>query len=77
LKKAELSYEDEKYSYLIFSREPLPAALSRIIRRPQINAGFVKLTLCGANEITQETFTKRDKATFKAARKIHWGDRWP
>lgn len=77
LKKGELSYEDEKFSYLIFAREPKPFAASRIIRRPVSGSGFVKLTACDAKGITHETITRRDKASFKAARKVQWGDRWP
>lgn len=76
LKKGELSYEDEKFSYLIFTRESKPLSSSRIIRRPVSGSGFVKLTICGDQGVSQETFTKRDKVKFKAARKADWGDKW-
>ena len=77
LKKGELSYEDEKFSYVTFVREPKTRAISRVIRRPASGPGFVKLSVCGENGINQETIPRRDKAGFKAARKVQWGDKWP
>ncbi|MGZ8695556.1 MAG: small ribosomal subunit Rsm22 family protein, partial [Gaiellaceae bacterium] len=35
-KGVELGYEDEKFSYAVLSREPVPKAAARIIRQPQV-----------------------------------------
>jgi len=41
LKGAELPYEDEKFSYVIATRTPVDRAAARIIRRPDVQKGFV------------------------------------
>ena len=76
LKGGELNYEDEKFSYLIFSREPHTRAPSRIIRHPLFNKGYVKMTLCTKNGITAHTVTKSKGGDYRQARKSEWGDGW-
>src|SRR5438309_11356539 len=45
LKGAELSYEDEKFSYGAALRNPTAAAESRMVRRPEKMTGHVQLAL--------------------------------
>ena len=71
-KSASLSYEDEKYFYLLISKdnECLVNEEKRVIRRPQIKTNFVELKLCSKDGVKLEMFTKKDKQAFKMASKI-------
>ena len=74
VKAGVLNYEDEKYSYVAVSKFPVKSLSARIIRRPQISSGLVKLSLCAADGINETTFTKKARSNFKVARKSSWGD---
>lgn len=76
VKNAALNYEDEKFSYLIFTKN-IDTSLfeSRIVRHPQIHKGHVCVSLCTKSKvIVQETFTKKDKEKYKLIKKLSWGD---
>ncbi|MGH3192853.1 MAG: small ribosomal subunit Rsm22 family protein [Streptosporangiaceae bacterium] len=77
LKDAYLNYEDEKFSFVMATRNDPITPAARIIRRPLKRKGFVSLELCVANgEARQHTVTKRNTDLYRAARKAEWGDRW-
>lgn len=76
LKGGELSYEDEKYSFVLAMKGEAPARAGRILRHPRIQAGLIELRVCAAEGIRDERVTKRDKAAWRAARKADWGGRW-
>ncbi len=71
-KTAELSYEDEKYFYLLISKDlKTPKIIEkRVIRRPQIKTNFVELKLCTCSGVVTENITKKDKELYKKVRKI-------
>lgn len=73
-KGGDAPFEDEKYAYLAFSREESRPAASRILRRPYIGKGYVRLELCTGEGLAQKTLTKRDGPLYKAARKASCGD---
>jgi ribosomal protein RSM22 (predicted rRNA methylase) len=75
-KDAELNYEDEKFSYVAFSRLSVEPAPGRVIRRPEHQPGLIKLEICRGESIATERITKRDRDRFRAARKASWGDEW-
>ena len=77
LKGGTLGYEDEKFSYLAFSKTPAPHAGARIVRHPAIHGGHIRLTLCAPGGLQSTTVTRSQKAAFRAARKADWGDPWP
>lgn len=77
LKGASLGYEDEKFSYLAFSKQPAPHATARIVRHPNIHGGHIQLTLCTPEGLQSSTVTRSNKPLFRAARKAKWGDAWP
>ena len=78
LKSGALGHEDEKFSYLVFSREPAtPQAEARILRHPVHGKGHIKLTLCQAPHVREITVAKSEGAVFGAARRASWGDAWP
>ena len=73
-KGAELGYEDEKLSYVVLSREPVPPARARIIRRPQARSGHVNLVTCEADGVHARTVSRKDGALYRSARDAAWGD---
>ncbi len=76
-KHAQLSYEDEKYSYVALSRQPGTPFGSRIIRHPQIRPGRISLRLSTPVGLADETVTRRGGERFRRARHASWGDTWP
>jgi ribosomal protein RSM22 (predicted rRNA methylase) len=77
LKSADLPYEDEKFSYLIFVREPhfTPATESRILARPQKARTSITLKLCHPDSTANlVTISRRDKPSYIRAKKMEWGD---
>lgn len=73
-KKGELGYEDEKFSYIAFSRTPIKKCASRILRHPQINQGHVKVKLCTENGIEEKVYSKKDGEVYKRIRKMDAGE---
>lgn len=74
LKSADLGYEDEKFCYLIFGKEPCIPYGARIIRHPMKHSGFVEVVLCQKEGIQKTIFSKRDKEKYKHIKKLNWGD---
>lgn len=76
LKGGTLGHEDEKFSYIAASRNPLVAAKARIVRHPQKHSGHVQLTLCAPEGMLKQTIGKSQKEKYKSARKAEWGEAW-
>jgi ribosomal protein RSM22 (predicted rRNA methylase) len=80
-KGVELSYEDEKFSYVAAVRpahRSTDAPDGRVVRRPQQRKGLVMLDLCVRDGIvTRELVSKSKGEAYRRARKTSWGERWP
>jgi ribosomal protein RSM22 (predicted rRNA methylase) len=77
-KASELSYEDEKYSYVAAVRVSVSRPAARVLRHPQLRKGLVSLELCTASgQATQLRIAKSKGELYKAARDLRWGDGWP
>lgn len=74
IKEGTLNYEDEKFSYVVFSRTPVSCGLPRVIRHPIKGSGFVKLQLCTEAGIIEKTISRKDKKDYLVAKKTEWGD---
>lgn len=75
VKSGELSYEDEKFSFICISKSvEKNENIGRIIRHPQIHKGYIKLDLCTREGIEYTTVTKKDNEVYKLAKKLKWGD---
>ena len=73
-KEADLSWEDEKFSYLAVSRRPATAATARVIGRPRKASGRVTLKLCRPDgSAGEQLFSRRDGQAFKRAWRSDWG----
>ena len=74
-KGGNLGYEDEKFSYIAFSKMPVEITGERILRHPQINSGFVKVKLCTADGIQEKTYSKKDGEIYKKIKKLDAGEK--
>lgn len=74
---ADRGFEDEKYSYVVASKQGRGARSSRILRRPERREGHVRLRLCAESGIDELVVAKRDAERYRQARKAGWGDRFP
>lgn len=74
-KEGTLGFEDEKFSYLIFSRNPLPFE-ARVVRPPIRRSGHVLLALCTAEgQIKNKVYSRSKGEIYKEAKKLELGDR--
>jgi ribosomal protein RSM22 (predicted rRNA methylase) len=76
LKGGALAYEDEKFSYIVASRDHSPVAPSRIVRHPQKRSGHVQLTLCTRRGIENRTVSRSRGKDYQLARHAEWGEAW-
>ena len=75
LKDGGLGYEDEKFSYVIFSKGRIEPAEARIVRHPRKEPGLIELQLCTPRGLESRRVLKRDREAFRHARQADWGDR--
>ena len=75
LKGGDAPFEDEKFCYLAFSKNPARRAAARVLRHPGLGSGFVKLRVCTEDEIRDTTVTRKNQDLYKQARKAKCGDR--
>ena len=74
-KNGELGYEDEKFSYIAFSKEPVEKKGTRVLRHPQIYKGYVNVKLCTEDGIQDKVYSKKDGELYKKIRKLDAGDK--
>ena len=73
-KEADLAWEDEKFSYVAVSRQPVSIATARVIARPRKGSGRVTLKLCRPDgSAGDQLLSRRDGAAFKRAWRSDWG----
>lgn len=73
VKGGELSYEDEKFTFIAMAREASGIAEGRVLRHPIIRKGHVQLKLCTTEGLKAAVVTKSDKAAYKEAKELEWG----
>jgi len=76
-KDATVPWEDEKFCYVAFAREAMPAPRdeARVIARPRRGKGRVTLKLCRPDGTAgEQLFSRRDGAAYKRATRSDWGD---
>jgi ribosomal protein RSM22 (predicted rRNA methylase) len=59
LKGGTLGYEDEKFSYLIVSKEKVETPCARLVAPTAMHGGHVQLTLCTQGHIEKKTVSKK------------------
>jgi ribosomal protein RSM22 (predicted rRNA methylase) len=73
-KAASVPFEDEPFSWIAVSRENYDLAKARIVAPPITTKIGVTLKLCGADGLSTPMIASRDKAAYKLAKKLAWGD---
>ena len=76
LKGGDLGYEDEKYSYVAFTRDARQLPAARIVRRPVHHPGWIELRTCTERGLDMERVSKREREAFREARHAVWGGAW-
>ena len=75
IKDASLNYEDEKYFYLIFTKDTKNKNLgSAILRKPIYRKNLVDLKVCGIQGVSQLIITKNNKELYTKTKKLKHGD---
>ena len=74
IKGAELPFEDEKFSYVVLTREPAKVRFSRVLAPPDVGKVEVSAKLCTAGGVEIAKAPRRDKAAYAQARRWRWGD---
>lgn len=73
LKGGEAPFEDEKYSYIVLSKNNVSRCSNRILRHPNIYKGMIKLTTC-SNEGIKEVEIRKNHPSYKMIKKLKVGD---
>jgi ribosomal protein RSM22 (predicted rRNA methylase) len=74
VKGADVPFEDERFAYVVFTREPVAARPSRILAQPVIGKAEISAKLCTPDGVAIAKVPRRDKAAYAAARHWRWGD---
>jgi len=75
LKDGSSPFEDEKYSYIAFSKKMCEREKYRILRHPIINKGYIEFKLCSEEaKIKSIKLSKKDGTTYKDSKKKSAGD---
>jgi ribosomal protein RSM22 (predicted rRNA methylase) len=74
LKDATLGFEDEKFSYMIFSKQAYVKEGFRVIHTPVKRSGFIELEVCSTSQgIFTQKVSKKQKEFFNKVKKTNWG----
>ena len=73
LKKGSLPFEYEKFTYLLFAKDPA-LQKKRLLSQPLHHKGHVTTELCCDQGRIQHIVSRKNKDLFKKVQKLHWGD---
>lgn len=73
LKAASVPFEDERYSYVVVTREKVSHG-ARILAPPLQAKPGLTFKLCDADGLRAQFVASRDKDDYRRARKLGWGD---
>ena len=76
-KSADLNFEDEKFCYLLLSKDPTIRADSRIVKKPIHRSGHVIFDVCEAGDLKRVIVGRKQKNIYKTATKLSWGELLP
>lgn len=75
IKGASLGYEDEKFSYIFLSKTKALVHDGVILDKPVVHPFKVDMKVCCKDgSLQQLEISKKDKDSYKAAKKMSWGD---
>ena len=74
IKGAELPFEDEKFSYVALTRNPVERHFARVLAQPVVSKVEVAAKLCTPDGLALTRAPSRAKADYGRARRWRWGD---
>ncbi|NGX34356.1 MAG: hypothetical protein K1060chlam1_00708 [Candidatus Anoxychlamydiales bacterium] len=74
IKGGSLGYEDEKFSYVIATKENVKNPKARILRFVKKTKQEIHFTLCKDGKVLIEKVLRKDKKRYKMVKKLNWGD---
>lgn len=74
IKEGCLGFEDEKFSYLIFAKNPIDLPAGRLLGAPRKHSGHVGLEICSHKGEESRIVSKKTPELYHLARKLRWGD---
>ena len=74
VKGADVPFEDERFSYVALTREPVSEHPSRVLAQPAIGKAGISARLCTPAGVTLAKVPRRDKEAYAKARHWRWGD---
>jgi ribosomal protein RSM22 (predicted rRNA methylase) len=74
IKGAELPFEDERFSYVALTREPVAQHPARVLAQPVVSKVEVSAKLCTPDGLVIAKVPRRAKAEYARARRWRWGD---
>jgi ribosomal protein RSM22 (predicted rRNA methylase) len=75
VKGAALSFEDEKFSYVVLSRHrPVLPVGDRVLTVPRASKAQIATKLCTPEGLVMDVASRRDRDTYKERRNWRWGD---
>jgi len=74
LKGGSLGYEDEKFSYVIATKEKVKYPKARILRFVKKTKQDISFTLCKDGKVMNEKVSRKGKKRDKKVEKLNWGD---
>jgi ribosomal protein RSM22 (predicted rRNA methylase) len=74
MKGADVPFEDERFAYVVLTRAPPAARRSRVLAQPAVGKAEVGAKLCTPTGLVAAKVPRRDRITYAAARRWHWGD---
>ena len=77
LKEGTLGWEDEKFSYVAFTKEVVEEGGARILRHPLKHKGHTVFELCTEEGLEKRVVSKKQGPLYKEAKKLKWGDLLP
>jgi ribosomal protein RSM22 (predicted rRNA methylase) len=74
VKGADVPFEDEKFSYVVVSREKPQPAHARVLAPPKVTKIAVTAKLCKEEGVVTETAARRDAEAWRRFKSWRWGD---
>jgi ribosomal protein RSM22 (predicted rRNA methylase) len=74
IKDADVPFEDERFSYVALTRNPIARRPARVLAQPVVGKVEVTAKLCTPDGLVAAKIPRRAKADYAHARRWRWGD---
>ena len=74
IKGAEVPFEDEKFSYMVLSRDKAQSIDARVLAPPKITKAAVTAKLCTEDGLVVDIAARRDASSYRRRKSWRWGD---